>query len=73
MASTAADYTRTLLCLPFHALQLQAKTDEGFVKAAFRLCREHLGIRTVLTPPQFLEQVSTAVSNQHHAYSMKHL
>jgi hypothetical protein len=38
-------------------LQLQAKTDDAFVKAAFRLCREHLGIRTVLTPGQFLEQV----------------
>jgi len=38
-------------------LQLQAKTDEGFVKGAFRLCRDHLGVRTVLTPAQFLEQV----------------
>jgi hypothetical protein len=38
-------------------LQLQAKTDEGFVRGAFRLCRDHLGVRTVLTPGQFLEQV----------------
>lgn len=37
--------------------QLQAKTDDGFVRGAFRLCRDHLGIRTVLTPAQFLEQV----------------
>lgn len=46
-------HTLPALC----CLQLQAKTDEGFVKGAFRLCRDHLGVRTVLTPAQFLEQV----------------
>lgn len=45
------------MLLLLDVVQLQAKTDDGFVKAAFRLCREHLGIRTVLTPAQFLEQV----------------
>jgi hypothetical protein len=44
-------------CAAVFVLQLQAKTDEGFVRGAFRLCRDHLGVRTVLTPGQFLEQV----------------
>ena len=48
-----------MLCRAVHLTQLQAKTDDAFVKGAFRLCRDHLGIRTVLTPAQFLEQVST--------------
>eukprot|EP00879_Flechtneria_rotunda_P028236 GHRR01030327.1.p1 GENE.GHRR01030327.1~~GHRR01030327.1.p1 ORF type:complete len:202 (+),score=67.28 GHRR01030327.1:189-794(+) len=37
-------------------VQLQGKTDEGFVKAALRLFREHMGLKVVLTSGQFLEQ-----------------
>jgi hypothetical protein len=46
-----------MLCRAFVHLQLQGKTDEGFVKGAFKLLRDHLGVKTVLTPGQFLEQV----------------
>lgn len=41
-------------------MQLQGKTDEGLVKNAFKLFRDHLGLRVVLTPGQFLEQVRAA-------------
>jgi hypothetical protein len=40
--------------------QLVGKTDEGFVKGAFRLARDHLGVRTPVTPAQCLEQVQRA-------------
>lgn len=38
-------------------MQLQGKTDKRFVEGAFRLARDCLGIRTVLTPAHFLEHV----------------
>jgi hypothetical protein len=41
----------------FMSLQLQGKTDEGFVKGAFKLLRDHLGLKLVISAAQFLEQV----------------
>lgn len=38
-------------------LQLHGKTDERFVQCAFRAFRDVLGIKPVLTPSQFLDQV----------------
>lgn len=37
--------------------QLQGKTDQRFVEGAFRLARDHLGVRTVLTPAHFFATV----------------
>lgn len=37
--------------------QLQGKTDQRFVEAAFRLARDHLGVKTALTPAHFFAQV----------------
>lgn len=56
----ASSHSTDTLCASVFVLlqlQLQGKTDEGFVKAAFKLLRDHLGVKTVLTPGQFLEQV----------------
>jgi hypothetical protein len=41
-------------------MQLQGKTDQKFVETAFKLFREAFGIKTVLTPGNFLEQVRGA-------------
>lgn len=38
--------------------QLQGKTDQKFVENSFRLFRDCFNIKTVLTPANFLEQVS---------------
>ena len=38
-------------------MQLQGKTDQRFVEHSFKLFRDCLGVRTVLTTSQFLDQV----------------
>lgn len=38
-------------------LQLQGKTDQRFVECAFKVFRGVLGIKPVVNPAQFLEQV----------------
>ena len=38
-------------------MQLQGKTDQRFVENAFKLFRDCLGIRSVITAAQFLDQV----------------
>lgn len=40
-----------------HRPQLAGKTDQRFVEASFKLLRDCLGVKTVLTPAQFLAQV----------------
>ncbi len=37
-------------------VQLAGKTDQRFVESVFRMLRELLSVRTVLTPAQFFEQ-----------------
>jgi len=43
----------TLRC----GVELQGKTDQRFVEHAFRLMRDHLGVRSALTPAHFFAQV----------------
>lgn len=38
------------------ALQLQGKTDQRFVETAFKLFRDAMGLKLVITAAQFLEQ-----------------
>jgi hypothetical protein len=52
-------------------LQLQGKTDEGFVKGAFKLLRDHLGLKLVISAAQFLEQVGL-FSNVLHVICVTH-
>lgn len=40
-----------------HLPQLSGKTDQRFVEAAFKLFRDHLNVKTALTPAHFLNQV----------------
>lgn len=46
---------------PDHSVvfQLQGKSDARFTEVAFRVLRDYLGIKPVITPAQFLEQVWT--------------
>lgn len=44
-------------------LQLQGKTDQKFVEASFRLFRDCLNVKTVLTAAQFLEQVGLSCAD----------
>jgi hypothetical protein len=55
-AAACAGSGRLAHLRPPAAPQLQGKTDQRFVEASFRLARDCLGIRTVLTPALFLEQ-----------------
>jgi hypothetical protein len=52
---------RTCTCARTHAArscaQLPIRSDEAFVEQAFRLARDHLGVRTRLTPANFLMRV----------------
>ncbi len=41
-------------CLP---VQLQGKTDQRFIESSFKLFRDVLNVKTVLTSAQFFEQV----------------
>lgn len=38
-------------------VQLQGKTDQRFIESSFKLFRDVLNVKTVLTPAQFFEQV----------------
>ncbi|KIZ01257.1 hypothetical protein MNEG_6704 [Monoraphidium neglectum] len=42
----------TLAC----GIELHGKTDQRFVEHAFRLMRDHLGVKTALTPAHFFSQ-----------------
>lgn len=46
------------LTMVYAMLQLQGKTDQRFVECAFKVFRDVFGIKPVVNPAQFLEQVS---------------
>jgi hypothetical protein len=50
-------------------VQLLGKTDAKFVEVSFRLFRDSFGIKTVLSPTNFLEHVSELpIESNIHAY-----
>lgn len=53
--------------LPSVVFQLQGKTDARFTDVAFRVLRDYLRIKPVITPAQFLEQVCPPSDSMHNS------